>query len=136
MKKIGSKFNIEKTDHGIRSHHFMGNRWGNSGNSVRLYFGGSKITVDGDCSHETKRRLLLGRKVMTFSLSSFTFIKRLFSFLHFLPLGWCHLCICKSPQTMYDFAQVKLQNRFLEFYLGRNNLKDLRSYATKYSIIS
>ena len=28
-------------------------------------FGGSKITVDGDCSHETKRRLLLGRKVMT-----------------------------------------------------------------------
>jgi len=42
----------------------MGNRWGNSGNSVRLYFGGSKITVDGDCSHEIKRHLLLGRKVM------------------------------------------------------------------------
>ena len=33
--------------------------------SVRLYFGGSKITADGDCSHEVKRRLLLGRKVMT-----------------------------------------------------------------------
>ena len=30
----------ENEDHGIRSHHFMGNRWGNSGNSVRLYFGG------------------------------------------------------------------------------------------------
>ena len=29
----------ENEDHGIRSHHFMGNRWGNSGNSVRLYFG-------------------------------------------------------------------------------------------------
>ena len=43
----------------------MGNRWGNSGNSVRLYFGGSKITADGDCSHEIKRHLLLGRKVMT-----------------------------------------------------------------------
>ena len=43
----------------------MGNRWGNSGNSVRLYFWGSKITVDGDCSHEIKSRLLLGRKVMT-----------------------------------------------------------------------
>ena len=28
----------ENKDHGIRSHHFMGNRWGNSGNSVRLYF--------------------------------------------------------------------------------------------------
>ena len=43
----------------------MGNRWGNSGNSVRLYFGGYKITADGDCSHEIKRRLLLGRKLMT-----------------------------------------------------------------------
>ena len=43
----------------------MGNRLGNSGNSVRLCFGGSKITADGDCSHEIKRRLLLGRKVMT-----------------------------------------------------------------------
>ena len=45
--------------------HFMGNRWGNSGNSVRLYFLGSKITADGDCSHEIKRHLPLGRKVMT-----------------------------------------------------------------------
>ena len=43
----------------------MANRWGNSGNSGRIYFGGSKITVEGDCSHEIKRRLLLGRKVMT-----------------------------------------------------------------------
>ena len=43
----------------------MGNRWGNSGNSVRLYFGGSKITADGDYSHEIKRHLLLGRKVMS-----------------------------------------------------------------------
>ena len=43
----------------------MGNRWGNSGNSVRLYSLGSKITADGDCSHEIKRRLLLGKKVMS-----------------------------------------------------------------------
>ena len=43
----------------------MGNKWGNSGNSVRLYFfGGSKVTAYGDFSHEIKRRLLLGRKVM------------------------------------------------------------------------
>ena len=42
----------------------MGNRWGDRGNSARLYFGGSKITADGDCSHEIKRQLLLGRKVM------------------------------------------------------------------------
>ena len=55
----------ENKDHGIRSHHFMANRWRNSGNSDRIYIWGSKITADGDCSHEIKRRLLLGRKVMT-----------------------------------------------------------------------
>ena len=55
----------EKQDHGIWSHHFLANRWGNSGNNVRLYFLGSKITADGDCSHEIKRHLLLGRKPMT-----------------------------------------------------------------------
>ena len=66
-EKVGLKLNIQKTKimEGIWSHHFMGNRWGNNGNSVRLYFLGSKITADGDCSHEIKRCLLLGRKVMT-----------------------------------------------------------------------
>ena len=43
----------------------MGNRWGNSGNSERLYFGGFKITADGGCSHEIIIYLLLGRKAMT-----------------------------------------------------------------------
>ena len=43
----------------------MANRWGNNGNSDKLYFLGSKITADGDCSHEIKRHLTLGRKVMT-----------------------------------------------------------------------
>ena len=43
----------------------MANRWGNNGNSDRLNFGDLKITTDGDCSHEIKRYLLLGRKVMT-----------------------------------------------------------------------
>ena len=38
---------------------------GNNGNSERLYFLGSRITADGDCSHEIKRCLLLGRKVMS-----------------------------------------------------------------------
>ena len=41
-------------DHGIWSHHLITNRWGNNGNSDRLYFFGSKITADGDCSHEIK----------------------------------------------------------------------------------
>ena len=39
---------------------------GNNGSSERYYFGGSKITADGDCSHEIKRCLLLGRKAMTY----------------------------------------------------------------------
>ena len=44
----------------------MANRWGKSVNSDRFFFPlGSKITVDDDCSHEIKRRLLLGRKAMT-----------------------------------------------------------------------
>ena len=40
-EKVGLKLNIQKTkDHSIQPHHFMGNRWGNSGNSDRLYFWG------------------------------------------------------------------------------------------------
>ena len=39
-EKVGLKLNIQKTDHGIQSHHFVANRWGNNGNSVRLYFSG------------------------------------------------------------------------------------------------
>ena len=42
----------------------MENRWRHSGNSERLFLG-SKITADDDCSHEIKRHLLFGRKVMT-----------------------------------------------------------------------
>ena len=43
----------------------MANRWGDNGNSDRFFFLGSKITVDGDCRHEIKRHLFLGRKAMT-----------------------------------------------------------------------
>ena len=60
-EKAGLKFNYQNTK-SIWSHHFMANRWGNNGNSIFL---GSKISADGDCSHEIKRCLLLGRKVMT-----------------------------------------------------------------------
>ena len=55
----------ENEDHGIWSHHFMGN----NGETVEIVsdfiFLGSKITAAGNCSHEIKRHLLLGRKVMT-----------------------------------------------------------------------
>ena len=62
-EKVGLKLNIQKTK-------IMASgpitSWQIDGETVSDFiFGGSKITVDGDCSHEIKRRLLLGRKVMT-----------------------------------------------------------------------
>ena len=65
-EKVGLKLNIQKTE-------IMASgpitSWDIDGETVEtvpdFIFGGSKITADGDCSHEIKRRLLLGRKVMT-----------------------------------------------------------------------
>ena len=42
----------------------MTNRWGKNGNSTDFILGGSKITADGNCSHEVKRGFLLGKKAM------------------------------------------------------------------------
>ena len=67
-EKVGLKLNIQRTKimaSGMASHHFMANRWRNNGSSDIVYFWDFKITADGDCSHEIKRRLLLGRKAMT-----------------------------------------------------------------------
>ena len=58
-EKVGLKLSFQKTKNGIWSHHFMANRWGNNGNSDRLYFLYSKINADGNRSHEAKRCLLL-----------------------------------------------------------------------------
>ena len=57
-EKVGLKLNIQKTD-GIQSHYFMANRWGNNGNSEKLYF----LGLQNHCMK--LRHLLLGRKVMT-----------------------------------------------------------------------
>ena len=65
-KKVGLKLNIQKTE-------IMASgpttSWEIDGETVKtvldFIFGGSRIIADGDCSHEIKRRLLLGRKVMT-----------------------------------------------------------------------
>ena len=65
-EKVGLKFNIQKTKI-IASSPITS--WQIDGETVEtetdFILGGSKITADGDCSHEIKRRLLLGRKVMT-----------------------------------------------------------------------
>ena len=86
----------ENEDHGIQPHHFMANRRGNSGNSVKDFIlGGSKITADGDCSHEIKRCLLLGRKVMI-NLHSI-FISRDIS----LPIKVCLTKAMVFPVVVY-----------------------------------
>ena len=64
-EKIGLKLNIQKIKI-MASDPITSNRRGNSASIDRLFiFCGSKITEDGDCSHEIKRCLLLGKKVMT-----------------------------------------------------------------------
>ena len=65
-EKIGLKLNIQKTKIMASSPITLWQIDGETMEKVRgLILGGSKITADGDCSHEIKRRLLLGRKAMT-----------------------------------------------------------------------
>ena len=64
-EKAGLKLNVQKTNHDIQSHHFLVNNGKTMEVVTDFIFLGSKITADGDCSHEIKRRLLLGRKAMT-----------------------------------------------------------------------
>ena len=65
-EKVGLKLNIQKTKIMASG---PNTSWEIDGETVEtmsdFIFGGSKITADGDCSHKTKRRLLLGRKAMT-----------------------------------------------------------------------
>ena len=64
-EKVGLKLNIQKTKIMASGPITSWQRWGNNGNSGRLFWGGLKITADGEYSHEIKRHLLLGRKAMT-----------------------------------------------------------------------
>ena len=64
-KKVGLELNIQKTK--IMASGLI-TSWQIDGETMeteRLYLGGSKITADGDCSHDIKRHLILGRKAMT-----------------------------------------------------------------------
>ena len=65
-EKVGLKCNIQKTRIMVSGPITSSEIDGETVETVSVFiFGGSKITADGDCSHEIKRRLLLGRKVMT-----------------------------------------------------------------------
>ena len=65
-EKVGLKLNIQKTKIMASGPITSWQTDGETGNSGRLFFGGSKITADGDCSHEIKTCLHLGRKVITY----------------------------------------------------------------------
>ena len=65
-EKADLKLNIQENEnHDIWSHCFMANRWGKVEKVTDFIFLGSKITADGDCSRDIKRRLLLELKAMT-----------------------------------------------------------------------
>ena len=65
-EKADLKLNTEKAlEHGIWSHHFKENTWEKAEAVTDFIFLGSKMTVDGECSHEIKICLLLGRKAIT-----------------------------------------------------------------------
>ena len=91
-EKVGLKFNIQKTK-------IMASgpitSWEIDGETVSDFtFGGSKITADGDCSHEIKRRLLLERKVMTNILKSRDIT---------LPTKVCLVKAMVFPVVMYGY---------------------------------
>ena len=91
-EKAGLKLNIQKTK-------IMASgpitSWQIDGETERLYFGVSKITADGDCSHEIKRCLLLARKVMT-NLDSILKIRDIT-----LPTEVCLVKAMVFPVVMY-----------------------------------
>ena len=96
----------------------MVNRWESNGNSERLYFLGSKITPDGDCSHEIKRCLFLGRKAIT-NLDSILKSRGIT-----LPTKICLVKAMVFPVVMYgceSWTMKKAEHRrtdaFLFFFL-------------------
>ena len=101
-EKAGLKLNIQKNKHhDIRSHHFMANRWGNNGNSDRLYFLGSKITADGDSvqfSHSVMSSSLrphgLQHSQASLSITNSQSLLKLMSIESVMPSN--HLVLCRT----------------------------------------
>ena len=100
----------------------MANRWGNNGNNERLYFFGSKITADGDWSHEIKRCLLLGRKAMTnlgsilksrdITLSTKVHLVKALVFQGWVLKDWCFWTVVleKTLASPLDCKEIKPVN--------------------------
>ena len=94
-EKVGLKLNIQKIKIMASGPITSWEKDGETVETVRLYFLGSKITADGDCSHEIKRRLLRGRKVMT-NLESISKIRDIV-----LPTKVCMVKVMVFPVVTY-----------------------------------
>ena len=96
-EKAGLKLNIQKTKIMASSCITSWEIDGETVETVRLYFFGSKITADGDCSHEIKRNLLLGSKAMT-NLDSILKSRDIT-----LPTKVCLVKVLVFPVVMYGY---------------------------------
>ena len=120
----------------------MADRWGNS---VRLYFLGSKITADGDCSHEIKRCLLLGRNVMT-NLNSIlksrditlpTKVHLVKAMFFPVVMYWCESWIIKKAECQrIDAFELWCWRRLLKvpWTARRSNQSILKEISPEYSM--
>ena len=123
----------------------MANRWRNNRNSERLYFWGSKITADGDCSHEIKRRLLLGRTVMTNLHSIFksrditlpTKVRLVKAMVFPVVMYGCESwTIKKAERQRIDAFEVRCWRRLLRvpWTARRSNQSILKEISPEYSL--
>ena len=123
----------------------MANRWGNNGNSGRLYLLGSKITANDDCSHEMKRHLLLGRKVMTFLDSIFksrditlpTKVRLVKAMVFPVVMYGCESCtIKKAEHRRIDVFELWCWRRFLRvpWTARRFNYSILKEISPEFSL--
>ena len=145
LKKIWLKTQHSKNeDHGIQSHHVMANRkkMETVGDFISL---GSKITADSDCSHETKRHLLLGRITMK-NLDSVlksrdttlpTKIRLVKAMVFPLVMsGYDHWNIRKVEYRRIDAFKLWFWRRFLRvlWMTGRSNQSILKEMTPEYSL--
>ena len=132
-------------DHGIWSHHFMLNRWGNNGNSYRLSLLGFQNHYYHGCSHEIKRHLLLGRKAMT-NLDSIlksrdtTLPKNVHLVIAVALLVMVHACeswtIKKTEHQRIDAFELWCWRRLLRvpWTVRRSNQSILKEISPEYSL--
>ena len=142
MKNLVKTQHLKNEDHGIRSHNFMANRWGNNGNSDRLYFLGSKITADCDYSHEIKRHLLLRRKAMNSILKSrdITLLTKVHvvkaMVFPVVMYGWESWTIKKAECQRIDAFELWCWRRLLRvpWNARRSNQSILKEISPEYSL--